>query len=1037
MQTDVCTIEFQKRGLPHVHILIWLKKPYKCLSANDIDSIISAEIPNKNSDPLLYQIVNQFMIHGPCGQLNQNSPCMRGGKCSKFFPKQYKSETIFETNAFPVYRRRDDPSKFVIKNGMQIDNSFVVPYNSDLLLRYNAHINVESCCQSMLIKYLFKYINKGSDRARIVFEENSNNEILAYLNCRYISPYEAVWRLFEYPIHMREPPVERLPVHLPLEQTIVFNSNQSLESIVDKKASEHTMLTSWFETNKFYPEARTLTYAELPSKFVWESRHKIWKPRKRKGGSIGRIAYVHPASGELYYLRMLLNIQKGVLSFDDIRTVNGIIQPSYQDACKCLGLLGDDKEWIEALGNAVNIATSHELRQLFVTMILFCEIANPLQLFNSHWQNMCDDILYDLRKSFAMPTLNLSELELKNSLLFELEQLFNASSSSLKDHNLPMPNERKMSEIRNKLLREELNYNCDDLSQEHSVLVTQLNEIQKFVYDCVISTVNEKKSGLFFVYGHGGTGKTFLWHTIISKIRSEGKIVLAVASSGIASLLLPSGRTAHSRFKIPLTVTECSTCHIKKGTHLAKLIEKADLIIWDEAPMNHKHCFEALDKSLSDILSHSNNSNKSAPFGGKPFLLGGDFRQILPVIPGGTKEEIIDASLNNSYLWPFFKVFQLKENMRLSQKELNNDQKKKLADFATWILQIGDGQIGDILDSNDKDTCWIQIPDDLLIQSYSDPIRSIFSATYPNFENHFASFEYLRERAIITPKNNTVAEINDYAIDLLPGQKRIYLSSDSLYSSSENFENLCIMYPTEFLNTLEFNGLPSHKLILKIGMPIMLLRNLNQSIGLCNGTRLVVTQLFDRIIEARILAGSNINYKVYIPRITLTATENKWPFVFKRRQFPIRPCYAMTINKSQGQSLKQVGLYLPQPVFTHGQLYVALSRVTSREGLKVLIANNNEMPNTFTKNIVYKDVLQNLTTGCSLHASTIKNLQIIHFDMQTLFFLIICIFCLQIYKTVSIMSIRDLKPLLNQFKGLQWIAELVRKPFYYNVLSFK
>ncbi|CAL9016010.1 unnamed protein product [Prunus brigantina] len=151
---------------------------------------------------------------------------------------------------------------------------------------------------------------------------------------------------------------------------------------------------------------------------------------------------------------------------------------------------------------------------------------------------------------------------------------------------------------------------------------------------------------LFFVHGHGGTGKTFLWHTIISKIRSEHKIVLAVASSGIASLLLPGGRTDHSRFKIPLTISNCSTCQIKKGTHLAKLIEKADLIVWDEAPMNHKHCFEALDKSLSDILSHLNNLDNNAPFGGKPFLLGGDFRQILPVIPGGTREEIIDASLN-------------------------------------------------------------------------------------------------------------------------------------------------------------------------------------------------------------------------------------------------------------------------------------------------------------------------------------------------------------------------------------------------------
>ncbi|CAL2248880.1 unnamed protein product [Prunus armeniaca] len=269
--------------------------------------------------------------------------------------------------------------------------------------------------------------------------------------------------------------------------------------------------------------------------------------------------------------------------------------------------------------------------------------------------------------------------------------------------------------------------------------------------------------------------------------------------------------------------------------------------------------------------------------------------------------------------------------MRLSKKGLNSEEKQKISEFAAWILQIGNGQIIDIEDPNDEEAPWIEIPQDLLIQSNIDPIQSIFLATYPDFDKNFADFAYLRERAIVTARNSTVTEINNYAIDLLPGEKRIYLSSDSLCSSSTNFENLCMIYPTEFLNQLEFNGL-------------------------CNGTRLVVTQMVDRVIEAKILTGSHIGHKVFIPRIVLSATENKWPFIFKRRQFPIRPCYAMTINKSQGQSLKQVGLYLPQPVFSHGQLYVALSRATSREGLKIIIDNNNEVPNKYTKNIVYKDI---------------------------------------------------------------------------------
>ena len=160
----------------------------------------------------------------------------------------------------------------------------------------------------------------------------------------------------------------------------------------------------------------------------------------------------------------------------------------------------------------------------------------------------------------------------------------------------------------------------------------------------------KKKQSLIFVHGHGGTGKTFLWHTIINRIRSEGLVVLAVASSGIASLLLPGGRTAHSRFKIPLTVDELSTCAIKKNTHLSSLLEITSLIVWDEAPMNNRCCFEALDRSMRDVLSGCDNCSRDLPFGGKTVLLGGDFRQILPVILGGTEKEIINASLISSTL---------------------------------------------------------------------------------------------------------------------------------------------------------------------------------------------------------------------------------------------------------------------------------------------------------------------------------------------------------------------------------------------------
>lgn len=180
----------------------------------------------------------------------------------------------------------------------------------------------------------------------------------------------------------------------------------------------------------------------------------------------------------------------------------------------------------------------------------------------------------------------------------------------------------------NRLIHNELCYNKNSLLKEHQLLIMNLTDEQKSVYVEIMTAVNEDKGGLFFLYGHGGTGKTFIWRTLSSGIRSRGDIVLTVASSGIASLLLPGGRTAHSRFAIPLNPTEDVISNIKQGSPLANLIITAKLIIWDEAPMMHRYCFEALDQTLRDILRFKNTSSSDKPFGGKIVVLGGDFRQI-------------------------------------------------------------------------------------------------------------------------------------------------------------------------------------------------------------------------------------------------------------------------------------------------------------------------------------------------------------------------------------------------------------------------
>ena len=361
------------------------------------------------------------MIHGPCGLAKTNAACMKNSMCSKMFPKQIKNETTIDENGIINYKRRNT-NFYSEKEHIKLDNRFVVPYNRELCLKFHAHINTEVCTQSMLIKYLFKYLTKGPDRIRAVLENNicSENlteiniyevdEIKNYINYHYITPYEGIWRLYEYPIHHRKPSIQRLSIHLPHTQNITYHSNQRLENILKKPGVQKTTLTEWMTINKSNDEAKELTYIQFPKKWVWNNKDKIWTPR-RFGHSIGRTYYIHPNSGELYYLRLLLNHKKGATSFESIRTINDITHPTFQSTCNALGLLGDDKEWNESILEAAFISTSTQLRQLFILLLLFCNVNDPIKFYNKHRKLMTEDIVHRIQKVFNNRNFKIPENE--------------------------------------------------------------------------------------------------------------------------------------------------------------------------------------------------------------------------------------------------------------------------------------------------------------------------------------------------------------------------------------------------------------------------------------------------------------------------------------------------------------------------------------------------------------------------------------------------------------------------------------------------
>lgn len=424
------------------------------------------------------------------------------------------------------------------------------------------------------------------------------------------------------------------------------------------------------------------------------------------------------------------------MCYADVRTYDGVVYPTFRQACEARGLLESDNEWYLLFDEAVLSASSSQLRQLFVTVVMFCSVGNVRSLFEKYWVYFTDDIQRRLRIALSNPSYVVPADRLLSLLMKEMHVVFSNSGGNIDDYDLPRPAAYSDDAIGNRMVEEELALDSAILVAQAASMIPMLNVDQRNVFDTIMQRVNDSKPGFFFVYGHGGTGKTFLWNTLICKIRSEKKIVLAVASSGVASLLLPRGRTAHSRFKIPIEINENSICTIKRGTMLAELIEKTSLIIWDEAPMTHRRCFEALDRTLRDLLSEHTPSNSIVPFGGKVVVLGGDFRQILPVIRKGSRASIVDASITNSPLWHHVVLLRLTVNMRLLQGDIDEKHHENLKNFSDWVLALGDGRLPAARMADECEPTWVDIPDDLLIKTSGDKIKAIIDEVFPTFESN-------------------------------------------------------------------------------------------------------------------------------------------------------------------------------------------------------------------------------------------------------------------------------------------------------------
>ncbi|KAH1260375.1 hypothetical protein GmHk_02G003518 [Glycine max] len=269
------------------------------------------------------------------------------------------------------------------------------------------------------------------------------DEIKEYYDCRYVSACEGAWRIFEFDLHYKWLPVQRLIFHLPNQQAVYFNDYEEIESFVERHEQVQTMFLAWFEANKNFVVGRDLTYSEFPTKFVYCQKEKMWQPRK-KGQSIGTLQYIPPGIGELYYMRILLTMQRGCTGYDCLKTVSGEKYNTFQEACYELGFLANDREFIDAINEGSELATD----------------------------------------------LQISESELKNLCLIEFENLLKSNGRSLIDYpSMTLPVMSDIVDFQKKLIVDEMSYDRDEMTKNHFSLMKMLTTEQKGIYQEIMSSV--------------------------------------------------------------------------------------------------------------------------------------------------------------------------------------------------------------------------------------------------------------------------------------------------------------------------------------------------------------------------------------------------------------------------------------------------------------------------------------------------------------------------------------------------------------------
>uniref|UniRef100_A0A914PAR4 ATP-dependent DNA helicase n=1 Tax=Panagrolaimus davidi TaxID=227884 RepID=A0A914PAR4_9BILA len=598
----------------------------------------------------------------------------------------------------------------------------------------------------------------------------------------------------------------------------------------------------------------------------------------------------------------------GPTSFKDLRTVDGVEYPTNREACVALGLVVNDKLYEDTLFEALNHTSPNQFRYLFARLLAHCDLGNPLELFDKFEDHLINDLLNKWSKEDAK---KVAWRRIVKSMLNQDKHLSDYPELDEYMKEIGFENEDTI----------DLKALYAEGIENYNILNTEQKSVVNFVNERLEN--KEEKSCYIYVDGIGGSGKSFTFNTVRKLAMGKGFKVVIMAWSGIAASLYPMGRTCHNAFKLEFPFENDSNSGVSPNTPHGKMLQEADIIIWDEFPMAPKRALEVVDSKLREIMG------THIPVGGKIILCGGDFRQCAPIVENGTTEEIIGISVCCSPLWNHFTKFKLTKNVRALPNE---------NEFKKFLVDVGEGTYGENPNA-------VEIPEEC--RSKGDIIDETFGDVMENYDP-----ATVMKRAILATWNEDVDSLNEQVLDLLDEESEVtYNAQDVYHYGDEVLQSVGEIHQS--YKTRNIKGLPSYRLRLRKNAIVMLIRNLSIEDGLCNGTRLVVTNLLKHnLVVKKINIDGSLIEEILIPRISLTTKHGVVDVT--RHQFPVKLGFCMTINKSQGQTMDRVGVVLKHECFSHGQLYVAFSRVRSKEGLKVVTAEDKST----TANIVYKKLLQ-------------------------------------------------------------------------------